>query len=276
MNNLKKHKWLSKSCIVTLIAIFILILILNLLTPLVADDYAYATANTLLEVFQLEKIQYFSWGGRSVAHVFARTFLMLPKVIFSFINSLVFVLLIVEVFQLEKIQYFSWGGRSVAHVFARTFLMLPKVIFSFINSLVFVLLIVILNWHSSGNLALTNPKPLIIISGLIFLFAPWFGQTNLWLTGSCNYLWMATIIFAFLLPYRMHYNHSIHFNYLYLIIMGVMAGWSNENAGGAALLYLLLMGFIELIVHHKKVWTPYLVGFSSCLFGFLIDDTGTW
>ncbi len=223
MNNLKKHKWLSKSCIVTLIAIFILILILNLLTPLVADDYAYATANTLLEVFQL-----------------------------------------------EKIQYFSWGGRSVAHVFARTFLMLPKVIFSFINSLVFVLLIVILNWHGSGNLELTNPKPLIIISGLIFLFAPWFGQTNLWLTGSCNYLWMATIIFAFLLPYRMHYNHSIHFNYLYLIIMGVMAGWSNENAGGAALLYLLLMGFIELIVHHKKVWIPYLVGFSSCLFGFLM------
>lgn len=214
---------ISNASIICLIIIFLMILVLNLLTPLVADDYAYATASSLVEVFQL-----------------------------------------------EKIQYMNWGGRSVAHVFARTFLMLPKIVFSLMNSIVFVTLICILNFFSLGKLDLTHPKPLVLISGFILLFAPWFGQTTLWLTGSCNYLWMATIIFAFLLPYRLNYDHPIRFNFIYLIIFGIGAGWSNENAGGSALLYLLLMGFIELIIHRKRNYSAYIIGFSSCLFGFLM------
>lgn len=79
-------------------AMFLLMLVLNILTPKMADDFAYsysfATREPLTNVFQifpslLAHAQ--NMNGRLFAHFFAQLFLMLPGGIFDVVNALVFV-----------------------------------------------------------------------------------------------------------------------------------------------------------------------------------------
>ena len=80
---------------------FLMMLVLNLLTPLIADDYAYSfihgtykRVHNLLDVIISQADHYMTWGGRSIAHSFAQTFLMLPKWVFSICNSGIYTLII--------------------------------------------------------------------------------------------------------------------------------------------------------------------------------------
>ena len=64
-------------------------LILNFLTPLLADDYSYGLnldgkrISSVIDIFNYQIWHYFNWGGRSIAHTFAQTFLIFPKAIAS-------------------------------------------------------------------------------------------------------------------------------------------------------------------------------------------------
>ena len=81
------------------LCVFVLMLLVNLLTPLIADDYSYALNNnhtrlsSIIDIYNYQVRHYFEWGGRTVAHSIAQLFLMLPKWIFSIANSIVFTLM---------------------------------------------------------------------------------------------------------------------------------------------------------------------------------------
>ena len=76
---------------------FLMILLFNLLTPMLTDDYSYATqvrrATSVWDLLRQEQYQYMTWNGRSVVHFLLRCFLSLPTPIFKVANSLMFVLL---------------------------------------------------------------------------------------------------------------------------------------------------------------------------------------
>ena len=79
-----------------LAAIFLLMLVLNFLTPMVSDDYAYCFSfvdweriESVGEIFPSMKMHREYANGRIVAHFFAQLFLLLPKAIFNVINALV-------------------------------------------------------------------------------------------------------------------------------------------------------------------------------------------
>lgn len=76
---------------------FVLILLLNLLTPFLSDDYGYLAevekAGSFFDLFRQEYHQYLTWNGRSVAHFLLRVFLYLPRPVFKIANSLAFVCL---------------------------------------------------------------------------------------------------------------------------------------------------------------------------------------
>lgn len=200
------------------ILIFILILLLNFLTVKTADDYGYANAANIIDVFMKEFNQYMTWNGRSIAHIIDRTFLMLPKFIFNIANSLVFVYFIRLIYRNIK-----------------------------------------------GNAEKDNIVIFSLVFMSIFLFVPFFGQTILWETGSCNYLWMMTIILQFLLFFR---NNS-NINPILLFLLGILAGWSNENTGGACIMIAVMLTIYHYI-SNKKINKSLILGIAGACIGFLI------
>jgi len=76
--------------IMLVIAVFIKMLVLNFLTPLLWDDFAYATSTSVIDAIQREYIRYMEYNGRSVTGFLFRIFLMMPKFIFNIFNALVF------------------------------------------------------------------------------------------------------------------------------------------------------------------------------------------
>ena len=83
--NLSKRKQI----ILILICIFVMMLLLNILTPLLADDFSYSfntdgeKLSSFLDVLDYQVTHYFQWGGRTVAHTIAQVFLLFPKIFFS-------------------------------------------------------------------------------------------------------------------------------------------------------------------------------------------------
>lgn len=81
-----------------IIMTFLIMLVLNFNTGYMADDYTYIHSKSFLDVLKDEYHQYMNWGGRSVVHILARTFLMLPKFIFNIANALVYTWLTVLIY----------------------------------------------------------------------------------------------------------------------------------------------------------------------------------
>ena len=75
-------------------------LILNFLTPLLADDYSYSLnlsekrISSIIDIFDYQVWHYFNWGGRTVAHTLAQIFLVFPKAVFNILNSFIYTVLI--------------------------------------------------------------------------------------------------------------------------------------------------------------------------------------
>ena len=207
------------------LAVFFLVLVLNLLTVKTSDDLGYSINNGLFVLFQREYVQYMTWTGRTVAHLIARTFLAMPKLIFDVCNSIIFCVLV--------------------ELMAR---------------------------HAAGSKRDVS-GPLYAFAALaVFLFAPLFGQTVLWETGSCNYLWTTTIILAFLYVYRKGLDTSSErkpwFSVLFFLF-GIAAGWTNENTGGACILLVLI--FLVLYWLKKIPVKPWMIaGLIGSLIGFVL------
>ena len=46
-------------------------------------------------------MQYMNWTGRSVVHIIARLFLLMPKIVFNFMNPLIYVLLTILIYKIS-------------------------------------------------------------------------------------------------------------------------------------------------------------------------------
>ncbi|MBR4455178.1 MAG: hypothetical protein IKS32_03025, partial [Solobacterium sp.] len=207
-------------------AVFILVLILNILTVKTSDDLGYSISYGIADILRREYEQYMTWTGRSLAHLFARSFLALPKGIFNLANSLCFCV------QIELMGRLAAGKREP------------------VSALLYSLL-------ALG----------------VFLFAPLFGQTVLWETGACNYLWTAVVILAFLLPYRYAMNapddQGTWKTAVLMGLSGIAAGWTNENTGGAGILMVLF--FMAMTAYRQKripLWQ--IFGLAGAVFGFVM------
>lgn len=169
-------------------------------------------------------------------------------------------------------QYFNWTGRTVAHLIARIFLSFPKIFFDLFNSICFAYVIWLLNGHGSGNPKQVSPVFYAFTALLVFLTVPFFGQTILWETGSCNYLWTAAILLSFLLVYRKEATDRGKHHRSFCIGMffaGVAAGWTNENTAGAMILIVLaLLAHTFFQNHRVPAWM--VTGFAGAMFGFVM------
>lgn len=227
---MKKIKITKKQQTIIFIGIiFLMMLLLNIFTPLLADDYGYS----------------FGLNGK--------------------------VQNIVDVLEKQINHYFTWGGRSVAHTIAQTFLIFPKGIFSVFNAIVYTLLVYLIYLHSKFNHKEEKPLLLILIHLALWFFIPVFGQTCLWLIGSCNYLWTTTIILLFLYLYRKS-DKDNWWKTVGMLLLGIVAGWTNENTGFGLIVVSSGILAIDKLEHKKKfkIKKYQISGIIGNIIGFVI------
>lgn len=91
--------------IIYLSIIFFIMLVLNFLTPLIADDFSYsfgADGQRIANIWDIVIRQidhWLTWGGRNVAHFIANFFLMYPKAIFNVLNATMYTLLVYLIYK---------------------------------------------------------------------------------------------------------------------------------------------------------------------------------
>ena len=214
----------------------------NLLMPNVADDYSYK----------------FIWDGAGKGNLIngIDTSRLQP------IES------IGDIFYSQWQHYFSWGGRTVAHIFAQFFVWQEKIFFDVANVLVFAALVILLFKIGTGlNLRQMNKTFLLFILAGMYFCTPSQIITTIWLTGTCNYLWMCTLELLFLLPFAMNYRKKFQIpNYTFLIAF--LAGWSIEP--GAAVTIFVTFLFVAHFYKEKNLQPQMKLGFLFLIVGFAI------
>ncbi|MCL2259849.1 MAG: DUF6056 family protein [Fibromonadales bacterium] len=76
------------------LAVVIAFFILNVLTPLIADDYGYSLANSAFDAVKLAHDRYLDWDGRLFGHFWTYFWLFTGKSIFNIANTIMYCLFV--------------------------------------------------------------------------------------------------------------------------------------------------------------------------------------
>lgn len=218
-----------------------IMLVFNFLTPMLADDYSYT----------------FSWYDRSSITTLSGAFLSMYA------------------------HYFSWGGRVITHFIATVFLLIGKPVFNIFNALIYTWLCYILYRYVTIH-AIKGKNLLFVAVHLCIWFAvPAFGQDFLWLMGACNYLWPAAFIFTFVWPYYQYVMTGELLSNKALIclmpILGILAGWGNENTSGAGILLVCVLLYAAHKLGRKiPVWMFISLGTQIVSFIVMLAAPGNF
>lgn len=235
-------------------AVFVLMLVCNFHTGLMADDYSYLFAFG------------YDW------YLYDPPF---PAPTASRITS------VGEILWSMQCHRYCMNGRVIAHFFVQLFLMLPKWVFNVINSAMFVLELIMLCRCALIKAEDRSPWILPLLFAFSFastwLFQLHFGQVNLWLDGAINYLWSSVIVLFYILGYV---NYVINGRFsksiigrLAFIILSFAVGAYSENSAGAMLIFSFGMIAYNCIFVHKRgnKWNNLVaaLSFAATVCGFL-------
>jgi hypothetical protein len=220
--------------ITLLLVVFASILIINVKTPMIGEDYALS-----LRLYDKE-------------------------------NSLIFQKLGL-IYQRISNQFTNWNSR-IGEQLAILFLGFDKTIFDILNSLAFICLALITVRFGIGEIKRISIVRLTFYTSLTlmiyFVFLPALGESVFWLTGSTNYLWGLVIFLLFLIPFFHIFETPKEAEQrlpLYYLIIGFLAGMTNENTVPFSILFCCLI-IINLGLNKAPVhFTFYLGLFLHCL-----------
>lgn len=218
-----------------------MMLVFNFLTPMLADDYSYT----------------FSWYDRSSITTLSGAFLSIYA------------------------HYFKWGGRVITHFIATVFLLIGKPVFNVFNTAVYCWLAYMLYRFAAIHASKGRYLIYLAVHLCLWFAVPAFGQDFLWLLGACNYLWPAAFIFTFIWPYYQYAMTGKLLSNKYLIwlmpVLGLLAGWGNENTSGAGILFVIVLLFlIKRSGRKTPLWMFIGLGFQIIGFVFMIAAPGNY
>lgn len=173
-----------------------------------------------------------------------------------------------DIFAAQKWHFLNWGGRSIAHGILQAVILTGWNGADWINMLFSVLLALMIYKVSGAD----KPVYVAFIWGLLFgLNATWI-QTLCWHPGAANYLYMTTFILAYLWCYVRALEgeeRSLPGIILWILPLGLVAGWSNENMGPTV--WALSLGImIYLWLKERRFYAWMLLGNITCLAGSLL------
>lgn len=164
--------------------------------------------------------------------------------------------------------YWNWGGRSIAHGMLQISILAGGRAIDILNTAAVLLLACIIGGY-------TNEKSgwkYIFVMGVVISLNPTVERTVLWQSGVANYLYMSIFLLLFLLMYLRELRENskpIFGAAIWMIPVGLFAGWSNENMGPSVLIGALAVMFLHYRKHHKmKLFM--VTGSLSCLAGSVL------
>ncbi len=223
---------------IVLACIFVLLLVMNLRTPLYSDDYAY-----VMDFVTKQPV-------RSLG----------------------------QLWESQKLHYLQLNGRAVVHCIGQLQLWLGEPGNDVVNALGFSLLCLVIVYHGAGSLGRISAGGIALVFAGLWFLTPEFGSSFLWTIGAANYLFGILIVLLFYIPYRRVLRwedrrpHSAGREALCAILMllgGGIAGWTNENTGAA--LALLVLCTLVVFRGQKKRIRPWMItGFLGVCAGVLL------
>lgn len=204
--------------VITVIISFAAILVFNILTPHMSDDYSYGAevnaAGSIAELFVQEYHQYMNWTGRSVVHMILRLFLMQPTIVFKVMNSIVFVLLTLLIYlnvrTEEDHRYNSMRFLLISLLLWLTGASFPQTVLWEVGACNYL-------WGTT------------IILAFVTLFRFGFRRYDSGVqTGTVGSILLAAAA----------------------LIGGILAGWCNENTSGGGI--LITLSFLIFWIHDNK------------------------
>jgi hypothetical protein len=168
-------------------------------------------------------------------------------------------------------QYLQWTGRVVGHFMIRVFMAMPKMVFNICNTFVFIG-VTLLAYKLADPVKKFNVPVYLFVFFAIWLYAPEFGEAVFNITAANVHMWGPFRILCFLLPYSLYIANqkTLKDNYAMAVLvfaLGLLAGWSNENASGGAILAVLAF-FAYCRVFKLKYAKWMFSGFIGCVMGY--------
>ncbi len=170
--------------------------------------------------------------------------------------------------------YFDWGGRTVNHLLAQFLLYIGKPWQSLITAAGYILLVLAICWTGFGYRPSLRLRllPLCFVSLILWLCLRNFGEVVINVVSSCNYMFSTLIILLFLLPFRqsMHKERDVRPGWFAAVMFGagLIAGWTNENTGFAAVAVVGLYNLKLLCERRLSLWQ--LCAGCGLLLGYLL------
>ncbi len=187
-----------------------------------------------------------------------------------------------DLFRQEYEHYMTHSGRNIAHILLRIFLYSGnKLFFDIVAAAVFTLLSVLMYMNVDSR-----KKYDIRIYGVILLLLwfmdPTMNNTVFWETGACNYLFTGTIVIGYVTFFKKHMRNDSPNSVkliLQMFVLGLAAGWCNENTSGGAIFFALLLLFDKWLQNDRKLnfvkpWMVSALVGNIIGFGILILSPG--
>lgn len=175
--------------------------------------------------------------------------------------------------------YMTWGGRIVTQTLSQVFLLVGKPVFNLINTVVFMFMCGIMSYYASIG-RMKCEVVYILVYTTLFLFTPAFGESFLWLDGSCVYEYSAILMLLMIIPYSRKKNRippaSVVMLTIWQFLMGFISCDTVENVGAAIVVMMLCIVIYGFACKTQKL--PFMIsGLLGSVLGciFLIKSPGT-
>ncbi len=218
---------------IVLFVCFSILLFLNILTPLISDDYAYLFVyghdiqiTSLEDIFHSQVNHYYLWGGRSVVHGIAQALLLLPPYVADFLNALVYIGYVFLIYY-----HIKGKGRGSISLF---------------------LLI---------NLAIWFLQP---VFGDTIL---WITGSANYLWGTF-FILLFLLPYRLYNNIKVGLGRVVFYSIIFFIL-GFISGWTNENTAGAMLL-IAIMFFFYYRSENWKIPSYLIFGLFGAIIGYII------
>lgn len=169
--------------------------------------------------------------------------------------------------------YFNWGGRSMTHTLLQMILCMGETFADICNTLAVFLLSFLISALAGKKKSLAF---ITITAGLLHGVNASWKMSMYWQAGACNYLYITIFILLFLMCYLKTLEDTPDVCqkspagiYLYILPLGLIVGWSNENMGPAV--WLMTLGVMLWRKRKRLPVKPWMVlGNLACLAGSML------
>lgn len=151
--------------------------------------------------------------------------------------------------------YMTWGGRVIAQMLAMFFLWIGRPWFNLAMAAGIILLLFSIQWiaHEGRITFALRPFDILMTFLCFWSFNINFPGTVVWIDGACNYFFPLLAVMIFLIPYIHRYftdeeRRKPGYFILFMFILGVLAGDSNENT----ICWIGLSGLVYLVYYGKR------------------------